>query len=861
MAKLKPFLIAGSDAGLETNKKSYLLPDKAFPILENAYVWRDRLKKREGLDLLGRLRRDLASQVLSSTTTVGATTNIADLFSDMSITGENAEVVPGSLVVTIAGADAATYTDDGDGTFTVTGKGVDAGSFVNYVTGEVNLVFSPVAVGGVAISVDVNYYPSLPAMGIVQRERANTNFEQTLVWDTKYCYFFDGTNYSEYLPVSATTWNGSDSQFFSGANFVGSDSSIRQLFVTNFNRDGSGNPMRYTDGSTWTDFEPSISSTQVNNESLGTNPVGASPFIGSLSNTPVTRGTVTITITGNSPDPIVIFTDPDKDGTLKGSANTNSGTIDYDTGAVSLTIDPLMSTAGSAATVFVDYKHDANTLFSARQLIPFYGRLLAFDTLEGATRGTATRFFSRLRFSQVGDPTQSSAWDSSIFGRGGFIDAPTSEEFVSAKFFKNILIVFFERTTWQLRYVGDYGMPFAFDRISSDFGSESQFSSVLFDDGVLAVGDKAIIASNSQGTERIDLKIPDEVFRFRNANEGTTRIHGIRDFQKELVYWNYNDPNTGDSDQKFPNKTLLYNYRNDTWGIFRNNITVFGQYHAIKGVTWNRTDVFWNNNDVTWDDPDAQTEFPLTICGNQEGYIHTYGYNSADEESLSITAVDRSVSPVRIEMKNHNLANNEIIYVEGLDFLDTSDSSDVTTDLNDQTYQVQFLEPYDADIVEIFRWNTVDQNYEGNFSYTPVSGTGTYIGGGKATLLPKMDIRTKDFNPFLMEGKQSKMGYIDFLTETTNAGVVSINLFTDTTVKEEGNLLVGQKTVQTQNSPLFNSPDTDITWNRFFATVFGQFISLQITYNDDQMNDRSVLDQEFVLHAMILWVKAGGRLS
>ena len=141
------------------------------------------------------------------------------------------------------------------------------------------------------------------------------------------------------------------------------------------------------------------------------------------------------------------------------------------------------------------------------------------------------------------------------------------------------------------------------------------------------------------------------------------------------------------------------------------------------------------------------------------------------------------------------------------------------------------------------------------------SGTGTYIGNGTATLLPKMDIVTKDFNPYATEGKQVKLGYIDILTDETTNGKITINLFADTTVKEAGNLNVGQTQMQTQDNPLFSPQNSDITWNRFFSTLFGQYISVEITYDDDIMNDKALLEQPFVMNAVMLWIKAGGRIS
>jgi hypothetical protein len=620
--------------------------------------------------------------------------------------------------------------------------------------------------------------------------------------------------------------------------------------------------MRYTDAITWEDFKPVLAGQNGSQTETLVSPWTTLNF--NITNTPVLSGTVTINVT-NGVDPDVLFTDQNRDGTLSAFPSTNSGTIDYITGAVSLTFNPPMT---ANADVSITYQYPLTYLFTARILIPYYGRLLALNTYEGITNVGAKNYYNRCRFSQIGSPIQDSAWLTTTFGRGGFIDAPTAEQIVSAIFFKNTLIVSFERSTWQLRYIGEQGLPFIWERISSDFGSESQFSAILFDSGVLQVGNRAITAATSQTVDRIDLKIPDLVFDFLNDNQGASRVHGIRDFYKELVFWGYNDSSFSESDQYYPNKTLLYNYRNNTFSILRNNFTCFGRYYTQNGISWNSADVYWDDADVFWDDPQAQKETTLTVMGNQEGFIHQIDYTSIEESSLTITDIDRSGDELKLIIPNHNLVSGDIIYVTDIKFLDTTTSTPVSTDLNDQCYIVKNVDFNDADFLDaiyIWKWSISLQQYVSDFSYTPTNGTGTYIGGGKVTLLPRMDIQTKDFNPFLMAGKQMKISYIDFLFDNENQpsseSSITVNTYANTNIQESGNLLTGNSQASTLPTDLFPSKSQDIVWNRFYNTVFGQFISVQITYNDDEMNNKNIQDDDFILNSMIIWGKPGGRLS
>lgn len=850
---LQPINLIGFDSqgGLKTNKKPFLIPDQAFQRLENAYAFRDRVRKREGVKFLGRLQRTLSGQTLGNTPAGPPNTvTFNDIFTTLGITGENPQIRVGSLVISVGAPDTATFTDQGNGTFAVTGAGVASGSYIDYVTGKVVLQFTGLT-GGAAITANFSYYPGLPVMGIPQREIATLNTQQTIWFDTKYAYVWSGTAFTEF--IVGTSWDGTDSDFFWTTNYRGVNPEDRLFFATNF-KNTAANPMRYTDGTTWTTFAPLVDATHI--------------------------------------------------------------------------------------------------LFQARILIPYFGRLLAFNVWEGTNIGSSVNIFNRCRFSQIGSPVAADAWRSDQFGKGGFLDAPTNEAIISATFLNNTLIVFFERTTWQLRYVGEYGLPFIWERIASDLGSESTFSSVLFNQNILSIGDKAITAADATGVARIDLEIPDEIFAFQNANNGPLRVQGIRDYQKELVYWCYADAFTQaapGTDVTFPNKVLVYNYRNNTWAIFRDNVTAFGTFQETTDITWDSQVVYWDSEIVTWDDFDTQSRFPLIISGNQQGFVNFYQIQGPqgtaivpanEQPSLSITGVSLSGNDVILTIVNHNLLQDEIIYLSNLMFINSSTFLPVTTNLNDQLYKVQVVT---SDTVRLSKWDFESQRYYNNFSYTPDLSTSTYIGGGLATLFPAPAIQTKDFNPFQTQGTQTKLSYIDFLLDTNNpppsgeiigatqsdpcviestghglftgqsvfifgvlgmtqlntsmnykvividddhfsininssnysayssggiwilaAANMSVQLFLNSSPSVSGNILVGNQEVNaTNNAPFyrpFYSQATQYSWHRFYSTTHGQYFNLLMTYDDNLMNTIYTHTQQLTINAINLWVRPGGKI-
>lgn len=467
----------------------------------------------------------------------------------------------------------------------------------------------------------------------------------------------------------------------------------------------------------------------------------------------------------------------------------------------STSYDPIRYYNNSAWIDFQPLLTSTITLWQALIIIPYYGRLLALNTWEGTTSSTytgATNFFARCRFSQFGDATdQTNAWRTDIFGRGGFLDAPTNESIVNAAFFRNTLIVFFEYSTWQLRYTGDSGFPFIWERISSDFGSVSTFSSIVFDDGVMAVSNRGIIQAAANGLSRIDEQIPEQVFSFQIQNNAPNFVHGIRDFEKELVYWNYLDTSNASGTQTYPNTVLVFNYKNNTWAKFRDTITCFGPAQFQFGITWDSLTTSWNSN-ISWDNVDNQEYVDYVTAGTQQGFINIYQNPDAATPvrsdlmyapTMAITAVDFTPYPLaaKITIPSHNLVNGEIIYISGTIWNGTDPG------LNNNIYRIIIV---DANTITLETWNQTTLSYEA----VDISSTATYLGGGVVTLLPKMNIQGKDFNPFQAQGKQFKLSYIDFQLDSNLFSpaitALTIQLFVNSFLGEQANFIIGNQEVQ-----------------------------------------------------------------
>lgn len=235
------FLIAPYDknSGLRSDYRPWLIPDEAFSSLQNAYVFRGRVRKRFGSRWIGDTK--LTTRLRVQVGTVGAPLSpvpgnkffIGQMFSaDVQEFSVYQNGAPAAMLTT--GPGAGTF-DTTNGNFTIIGTGLPAGT-------------------------PIYWYPSQPVMGLVTFENNSINNEPTIAFDTQFSYQFIAGAWvritAEVTP-GAATWTGSDSQFFWGTSWNGANPFDYVLYVTNFN-EAEPNYMRFLFNGQWDNFRPQI---------------------------------------------------------------------------------------------------------------------------------------------------------------------------------------------------------------------------------------------------------------------------------------------------------------------------------------------------------------------------------------------------------------------------------------------------------------------------------------------------------------------------------------------------------------------------------------------------------------------------
>lgn len=489
----------------------------------------------------------------------------------------------------------------------------------------------------------------------------------------------------------------------------------------------------------------------------------------------------------------------------------------------------------------------SNFLTGALMVVPYKGVLMALNTLEGANLAGTTRFAQRARWSQIGTPfytnapsgvgTDASAWRSDVVGKGGFIDAPTQEAIVGSEFIKDTLVVYFERSTWQLVFTFNTTLPFVWQKINTELGAESTFSVVPFDDGIFAVGNYGITSCNSTNVVRIDDKIPDEVFRIQNKNSGVNRVSGVRDYNAELVYWSYPVLDELDNDAPnysliYPNQTLVYNYLDGSWAQFDDCFTCFGYWQKSTDTTWAALTRSWASTQAAWDSQALQARYPDVIGGNQRGFVSVFSQLSLVGQNMPTLPINNITTATRtIYCPNHNLTVGQYVLITGVTG---------TTGINNVIYRILSTSSAGDSFV-----------VDGTTAFS-----GAYTGNGLITQMPNILIQTKEFNPFFESGSSVEMKQLDiFMDRTATGGALTVKMY----ASDNTSTAIQELIVPTSPETSFQLTQNKI-WHRLFTNFRGSFVQLVFTLSDTQMKNLQTATSDVTIQGLIFYVDKSGRI-
>lgn len=855
----------------------------------------------QSTDYPSRLLRwfDSTNSAYGSTSSINLVAGAANILTDFSLESSG-NIIPGTVTI-INTTVPQTYTDpakNGNLTGSIGGTGT-----INYATGAITITGGAAN----AITAAFLYAPSLPVLGIEDLILIQAQLPNTLAFDTKYAYgilttspyasydvsFYKNpstatyTNYVQKTNWTATRWNGQDYQQFWSTNYQGA------FWVTNgiqvpFNTSNIGMQFKnITNVAIVAVGPPAVATLSIAAHGLV---VGDFVFINEVGGiTGINGQTGYVTTVVNPGQVQVTF-----QNAVLGGAYTTGGIAQYLTSRANTSIDCIrwydgdqtnqaivnptfvagngwvnfMPPLSNSAFAIGDTPPAIYYLVGSRMILPFKDRLLFIGPVIQSSSGSPIYLQDAVVYSQNGTPYYTAsfegpaslptsipqpilvpsnqtadprAYDGDIIGFGGAVFAGTNASICTASSNEDVLIFGFDRhLQTRFVYTGNDIVPFAFYAINAELGSSSTFSIVNMDFGVITRGSRGYIISNQNETKRIDLDIPDLIFEINLGTNGSERVTAGRDFVNEWIYETY--PSIQNY-WKFPNQTLYFNYRDNSYGLFNETYTTYGQFRRQTGFTWSTvvyTYPTWASWTEPWNSGESTSFNPEVAAGNQQGFIFIRDEGTAEASSLYI----QSISSTTITSPNHCLNQGDYIIISGC-------LGSVGGSVNGKIYQV-----------------SVDSGSPNSFTVLGnTTPTGTYSGGGVITRLYKPMIQTKQFPVSWGMSRKTRIGPQQYLLTKTAIGQITLLIYLSQNSADAYNNLDFPEAVQIVPNPdsannsliystvLYTCPESTnlgLTpaninlqmpiaasqrqiWHRMNTSLIGDTIQLGFTMTDEQM--------------------------
>ena len=898
-------IVGPINRGLRTDRTPFVIDNDSFPTLINAYQWRGRVKRKRGTQFLGRLQRYFSSLVSSYSSTTTITLNgsgAGNLISGFSLQS-NGQIVLSSVTITAPGPNV--YTDGGDGILYLAAV---ASGTINYATGSITIPAQAGAavsaifrytpdlpvMGLEQFTTSTSPFPDTLAFDTTYSYAISTTYPYAIYSVSFYKNLVTAT-YTAYVQKTnwtPLTWNGQNYQQFWTVNYQGA------LWATNginvpFSAVNIGMPFKPI--VTVTVTSPTTATLQITGHGLV---VGDFLFINEVNTTTgINFQTGYVTAVLNANQVTVRF----PNATI--ATNGAGGIAQYLTNRPDATKDCLRwydgdPTDGNASSpTFVtgkgwvnfcpplsqgdfsiaDTPADQYYLVGARLIFPFKDRLLFIgpviqssssdpiylqDTVIYSQNGTpyytcsftynsgapSDPTLASIVFNPILVPTNQTATAPAYFedqtGFGGFIAAGLNLPIITTSSNEDVLIMGFDPNI-QARFVytGNDLVPFNFFLINSELGSSSTFSAINLDKGVITKGDNGFVITSQTEAVRIDMEIPDQVFEIRLSDNGNERVCAQRDFINEWIYFTY--PSTSLS-YSFPNQTLLYNYRDNSWAIFNESYTTYGQFKKRTGFTWATVgNIYksWNAWNDSWDAGESQLEQPDVIAGNQQGFVLIKSEGTNEGISLYI----QSFSTNQITSPSHNLTEGDYVLITGC-------IGDVGDSVNGKVFAVTNTTTNTFDLVG----DVSSSDYSGGGLitrvYVPYIQTKQFPvswGMGRKTRLgPQMYLLTTTDNAeitlLIFLSQNSANPYNDFPTSNLQQFIDSGLIYTTTlyTCPESTNLGLTATNTNLQMPTAFQQEQI---WHRINTSLIGDTVQLGFTLSDEQIRALKVSGDAFAI--------------
>lgn len=346
----------------------------------------------------------------------------------------------------------------------------------------------------------------------------------------------------------------------------------------------------------------------------------------------------------------------------------------------------------------------------------------------------------------------------------GLLQADTYENITGCTILGQVLALNFDRSNWTAEKTKDAFNPYFIRKVPSVLGTNAKFSAVSWSDIVRSMGKTGLIGTDGRQSLRVDDKIPnftaDEVDQL-----GFNLTYGGFDRINNQFLWSYKE---AEADITTQNKVLVGNYEENTWSIYNQRFSVFGQTDLGLNLNWDKIDqtsgndswAMWDTTEELWDDIGIEQAIQKTLAGDDLGFIYELNQDY-DDYFTTISNITQAAQAVLTVSATGILAGDRVVVanVEGMTEINNFDPD--TNEILGEIYEVVTATP-----------TSITLNVDSTLftAATPNTGTISKVISFSAETIP--------FNPFRSIGRRCYISHVEFLIDT-NGGSLKVDVYAD----------------------------------------------------------------------------------